>query len=63
MYMLDGDRGEVLTIDDVLRCRESALHAAAMMAPELSQLPDEEGGDAARVVSAAKIFEQYLRTG
>jgi hypothetical protein len=53
-------RDEALTTDELLRCREQALHSAAIMFDTGGQFPEDE---ADRVVVLAKRFERFMRTG
>lgn len=58
--LADGSREAALTTDDLLRCREQALHSAAIMFDIGGQFPEDE---ADRVISMAKRFERFMRTG
>lgn len=46
--------------DDLLRCREQALHSAAMMCDGYTQFPED---DAEKVIAIAKRFERFMRSG
>lgn len=48
------------TTDEILRCREQALHSAAIMFDTGAQFPEDE---AEKVVAVAKRFEAFMRTG
>lgn len=53
------EEGTVLSLDDTIRCREQALHSAAIMA-EVTAFPEDQ---AESVVVLAKRFEKFMRTG
>jgi hypothetical protein len=55
--------GQEPDLDDVLRCREQAIYAAAMLAPDMSVFNDEDELIADRTVAVARRFEQYILTG